>query len=320
MSIPMSLSLSLSGQPFNGPDIGGFEGDCTADLLGHWMALGAYYPFARNHTSNNTIDQEPWAFGEEIETVSRTAINRRYRLLPYLYTLFREASHSGTPVMRPTFFADFTDLNLREEQQTFLLGSDLLIVPRWASKPDLPSGDWDSIKLEQTDDGYQPIVMLRPGAIVPVGPVIQSTEDYTTDKITLLINPDSDGSANGTLYDDEGNGYGYQSGDYAIHRFVCSPDRDNRLRIEISHVEGNRKIPRSYRIGYVTDDDVVYSEWSTNRVQYVSFIADKTTTASYSLCPSVNAAAGNGFEATANLITAADFPVFCRLSAESLYH
>jgi alpha-glucosidase len=119
-------------------------------------------------------------------------------------------------------------------------------------------------------------VMLRPGAIVPVGPVIQSTEDYTTDKITLLINPKADGSASGTLYDDAGNGFGYQTGDYAIHRFVCTPDGEDRLKIEISQVEGNRKVHRSYRIGYVTDDDVVYSEWSGNRVRYVSVIPDKT--------------------------------------------
>jgi alpha-glucosidase len=274
LSIPMSLNLSLSGQPFNGPDIGGFEGDCSAELLGHWIALGAYYPFSRNHTSNNTIDQEPWAFGEEIEAVSRTAINRRYRLMPYLYTLFREASHSGTPVMRPVFFADFKDLDLRDEEETFLLGNDLLIVPRWASRPDMPSGDWDPVKLEKTDDGYQPMLMLRPGAIVPVGPVIQSTEEYTTEKITLLINPDSAGSASGILYDDAGDGFGYQSGDYAIHRFECSPDQDDRLKIEISRVEGDRKVDRSYRLGYVTDDDVIYLDWSTNLVQYVPLIAE----------------------------------------------
>ena len=333
LSIPMSLNLSLSGQPFNGPDIGGFEGDCSADLLGHWMALGAYYPFSRNHTSNNTINQEPWAFGEEIEAVSRTAINRRYRLMPYLYTLFREASHSGTPVMRPAFFADVTDLRLREEEQAFLLGSDLLIVPRWASSPDLPSGDWDPVKLEKTDDGYQPIVMLRPGAVVPVGPVIQSTEDYTTDKITLLINPDAAGSATGMLYDDAGDGYGYQTGDYAIHRFVCSPNGDDRLRIEVSHVKGDRKVHRSYRIGYVTDDDVVYSEWSTNLVHDVSLIADKTATASYSLFPSMYAVTGfhvskpavfpmkypgNGFETIANLIKTTNTTAFLRLNVESL--
>lgn len=90
MSVPMSINLGLSGQPFNGPDIGGFSGNVTADLLGHWMALGAYYPFSRNHSEKGTADQEPWVFGAKIEEVSRTAINRRYQLLPYLYTLFRE--------------------------------------------------------------------------------------------------------------------------------------------------------------------------------------------------------------------------------------
>lgn len=274
MSIPMSLNLGLSGQPFNGPDIGGFKGDCNEELLGHWMALGAYYPFSRNHTLNGTVNQEPWAFGEAVESISRTAINRRYRLMPYLYTLFREASQSGMPIMRPTFFADLTDKDLRDEQETFLLGGDLMIVPRWASDVDFPEGDWDRIKFEQKDDWVQPIVLLRPGAIVPVGPVIQSTEDYSTERITLLINPDEKGSAFGTLYHDAGDGYGYQSGDYAIHQFVCSRADANTLRIEISRVEGKMDIDRLYRIGYVTDDDVVYSEWTTNLVQNVPVIPD----------------------------------------------
>ena len=67
LSIPMSLSLSLSGQPFNGPDIGGFEGNCNPELLAHWMALGTYYPFSRNHASKNSINQEPWVFGKKLK-------------------------------------------------------------------------------------------------------------------------------------------------------------------------------------------------------------------------------------------------------------
>src|SRR5687768_5836449 len=109
----MSITLGLSGQPISGPDIGGFAGNCTPDLLGHWMAIGAYYPFSRNHTIAGSVSQEPWAFGPEIENVSRNAVNRRYRLLPYLYTLAREASKTGMPMMLPTFFADLSDLSLR---------------------------------------------------------------------------------------------------------------------------------------------------------------------------------------------------------------
>ncbi|MGM0484943.1 MAG: TIM-barrel domain-containing protein, partial [Candidatus Krumholzibacteriota bacterium] len=104
MSIPMTINLSLSGQPFNGPDIGGFDGNATPGLFGHWIAVGAFYPFCRAHTANNTDNQEPWEFGGDIEAVSRTALERRYRLLPYLYSLFHEASTAGMPVMRPVFF------------------------------------------------------------------------------------------------------------------------------------------------------------------------------------------------------------------------
>ena len=102
------------------------------------MALGAYYPFSRNHASKNSINQEPWVFGKKVEDISRTAINRRYKLFPYLYSLFRESSLTGIPIMKPVFFADPKDLSLRSEEQAFLLGENLLVVPRWASNVDLP--------------------------------------------------------------------------------------------------------------------------------------------------------------------------------------
>ena len=263
MSIPMSINLSLSGQPFNGPDIGGFTKSPSADLFGNWIALGAYYPFSRNHTSNETEDQEPWAFGEEIENVSRTAINRRYRLMPYLYTLFHEAATTGMPIMRPTFFADIQDENLREEQQSFLLGENLLVIPRWAEGLKMPEGDWQDIAFEETDDTYQAIVKLRDGAIVPMGPVIQSTEDYSTKKLTLLINPDKSGNAFGSLYDDAGEGFGYQDGDYAILDFSAFKTAENTLKVSVKQTEGTRKTAREYRIGLVKDGTIQYSDWSS---------------------------------------------------------
>lgn len=287
MSIPMCINLSLSGQPFNGPDIGGFEGNCDAELLGHWMALGAYYPFSRNHSSNNTIDQEPWAFGTPIENVSRTALNRRYRLMPYLYSLFREASISGTPIMQPVFFADYIDANLRSEQQLFLLGSDLLIAPRWATNVSFPKGNWNQIKFENTDDGYQPYVFLRPGAIVPITGIIQSTAEYKTDSVTLLMNPNTDGSAWGKLYDDAGNGYDYQTGDYAVHQFVSSKYHADSLKVIIQRNEGNRRINRTYRIGYVLNNTITYSNWSKDTVQYVKIVTDSQPEIDKTLLPSM---------------------------------
>ncbi|MCF0196165.1 MAG: alpha-glucosidase, partial [Bacteroidaceae bacterium] len=167
-SIPMSLTLGLSGQPFNGPDIGGFCGSSTASLVANWTAVGVFFPFVRNHTIDGSVNQEPWAFDTKTTDVCRTSINRRYRLMPYVYTLFQEASQTGMPVMRPAFMADSKDRALRAEQQAFMLGADLYIIPRWAPDVSIPAGDWDVLQLESTDDGVQPYVAQRPGSIVPM--------------------------------------------------------------------------------------------------------------------------------------------------------
>lgn len=93
--------------------------------------------------------------GEQTEQVCRTAINRCYRLLPYIYTLFHESSTDGQPIMRPVFFADVADTTLRKEQQAFMLGQDLLIIPRWAKDAKLPKGNWNILHFDEPADHYQ---------------------------------------------------------------------------------------------------------------------------------------------------------------------
>src|SRR5439155_27066501 len=86
-SVPMVLNLGMSGQPFAGPDIGGFAGAGDPGLFARWMGFGALFPFARGHSEKGTIRKEPWAFGRGVEATCRRAIATRYRLLPYLYTV-----------------------------------------------------------------------------------------------------------------------------------------------------------------------------------------------------------------------------------------
>lgn len=270
LATPMILTMGLSGQPFCGPDLGGYKGSPDTTLFADWMALGAFYPFCRDHTEIGSANQEPWKFGKKVENISRTALNRRYRLMPYLYTLFHETSITGLPIMRPVFFADPQDTSLRGEQQSFLLGDNLLIIPRWAKDTKQPSGNWVQLKLEMHDDGVQPIVKLRPGAIVPMTKVIQSTVEYKTDSVTLLVNPKDDGTAHGTLYDDAGDGFEYQNGDYALDQFSSTMGDGQQLRITITRKSGNRPEHRVYRIGYVIDGNIFYSDWSGDQIQYVS--------------------------------------------------
>ena len=242
MSIPMTLNLGLSGQPFSGPDIGGFRKNATPELYAQWIALGAFFPFCRSHSSRGTEPHEPWAFGAEVEAVARVALQRRYRLLPYLYTLFREAAMTGVPVMRPLFFADPADPTLRTEDQAFLLGNDLLVIPRWAETPALPQGYSRAISLvgeEDAADPYQCQLRIRDGAIIPLTRVIQSTADYNPDDVSLIISLDATGEATGSLYEDSNDGYEHLHGGYGLTHYRARRV-EGQLELTVVGTEGDR--------------------------------------------------------------------------------
>ncbi len=273
MSIPMVLNLGLSGQPFSGPDISGFSGNTDAELYAQWIAVGAFYPFSRGHAEKEANDKEPWAFGPEVEKVAQTALNRRYRLLPYFYTLFNEASQTGLPVMRPVFFADAKDTTLRKEDQAFMLGSDLLIVPKWAVDPALPKGNWRSISINGEDsrnDRYQVDVKIKAGAIVPLANLVQNTTQYRTDSLTLLISPDAKGVAKGSMYQDKGDGYGYKKGEYALWSFTAKTN-NNVVTVNVQKAAGRlNATAKSYKLILYTNKGIVESRWLKGETLSVS--------------------------------------------------
>ena len=266
LSVPMSLTLGLSGQPFNGPDIGGFCENVNAELLAQWTAMGVYFPFVRNHTIDGSVDQEPWAFGEEVLNSCRTAIERRYMLMPYVYTAFREASINGMPVMRPLFMADPKDRTLRSEDQAFLLGGDLMITPRWAENVAQPhNGSWQIVNLSSMssfhDDLHQAELRQRPGSIIPMAQLAQSTAELRTDSLTLLVCLDTDGKACGQVYEDEGDGFSYRDGNYLLSRFDATLQK-RLLTVTMTPAEGKMsETDRTLRIGYVKNGRVQYSAW-----------------------------------------------------------
>jgi alpha-glucosidase len=264
MSIPMVLNLGLSGQPFSGPDLGGFALNTSADLFGQWIGMGTFFPFLRGHAAKGENNKETWAFGSKIENVSRNALNRRYRLLPYYYTLFNEASKTGMPVMRPVFFADPKDTTLRKEDQLFLVGNDLLIIPKWAVHPAQPNGIWRTISIageNSTTDSYQADVKLRGGAILPLCNIIQNTTQYNPDSLTLMVSLDKKGKATGTLYEDAGEGFKYKKGEYLLSGFTAK-QTGSEVKVDIYRKEGNLKPHNRYfKVCIVTDKGSVEGNW-----------------------------------------------------------
>ncbi|WP_207421109.1 TIM-barrel domain-containing protein [Desertivirga brevis] len=241
LSVPMSITLGLSGQPFNGPDIGGFLENTSGELWANWLGFGVFMPFARGHACAGTNDKEPWAYGEEIERSSRIALERRYRLLPYLYTQFYNTSKTGLPVMAPVFFADAKDLKLRNEEQAFLMGENVLVIPAFAKNPALPAGIWEDLSLVEGDmtDKYQAKLKIKGGSIIPAGKIIQNTTERSFDPLTLLVCPNKKGSAEGQLYIDAGDGWGFKTGDYSLLSFNAKRV-GNTVNIKLASKAGKR--------------------------------------------------------------------------------
>jgi alpha-glucosidase len=236
-SIPMALNLGLSSQPFAGPDAGGFRGNPGGELFARWFELAAYLPFFRGHSDKGACRKEPWSFGPRVEAVVRASIERRMRLLPYLYTAFREAHETGAPVVRPVFLADPGDPGLRAIDDAFLLGRDLLVAPvveprRSRKRVVLPrhdGGGWYEFprgerRLEARRHvagaplGTTP-VFVRAGSIVPTIDARASTAGGFGPVLHLHVFPDRSGKAAGRLYEDAGDGLAHLDGTFRDSRF-----------------------------------------------------------------------------------------------------
>ncbi|XP_029885184.1 sucrase-isomaltase, intestinal-like [Aquila chrysaetos chrysaetos] len=95
------MEFSLFGISFTGADICGFFKDSEYELCLRWMQLGAFYPYSRNHNQKGTRRQDPVSWNSTFQEISRTMLNIRYTLLPYLYTLMYDAHAHGSTVIRP---------------------------------------------------------------------------------------------------------------------------------------------------------------------------------------------------------------------------
>jgi alpha-glucosidase len=238
MSTPMLLSLGISGYPLVGDDIGGFAGSPPADLLTRWFEVGALNPIYRDHTAKGTLDQEPWVHGPEHEAIRRKYIELRYELMPYLYTGIEEMSRTGLPLMRPVFLEYPQASDFYGDNRDFLFGRDFFVAPVTTDMVDaeeisLPPGEWydfwTSTKLSSKQRfTLQPRLdemplYVRAGAIVPMQPLVQSTEETPNGPLELRVYlPGSaSGDCRGTLYQDDGHTFAYQKGEILRVNYSC---------------------------------------------------------------------------------------------------
>ncbi len=245
----MVTGLGLSGIAFCGNDVGGFAGRTEVALFARWLTIAVFQPFLRTHTFVNTADAEPWSFGEEVEEISRNYINLRYRLLPYVYSCFLQASQSGMPVSR-SLALDYTHDDLIYDtrfQNQFLFGASVLVAPvesdKEITKVYLPDGEWYDFHSGQKYVGQQIVyvdcpvsrlpIFVKAGGMLPMQPLVQFAGETHDGTLTVHLYQGGDG-ASFQLYEDDGHSLDYRDGQ-STSRMITF---DGHSRMTISASEG----------------------------------------------------------------------------------
>lgn len=243
----LNHQMGLSGIPFVGDDIGGYIGPTSKELYIRWMQSGAFAPFMRSHKEAFAAANEPWAFGEEAEIISRNYIQLRYRLAPYWYSLFEEASRTGAPMVRPlAYYHPFhsTSYAAPYSYQSWI-GSQLMLVPVTPEQRHvdvwLPEGKWYDVHSDQVYAGggshrvetvlHHVPLFVKAGAIIPMQRVNQSMQESNGDTLFLHVYAGADGQQ--TWYDDAGDGSAYQQGEFQ-QRLFRYEDSGRRLVLDAS--------------------------------------------------------------------------------------
>lgn len=252
LGVRMVNSLGITGVPFVGYDVGGFTGEASVRLFTRWITIGALSPFFRGHTMVNSPDAEPWAFGEEVESISRNFIRFRYQLMPYLYSAFEEASRTGMPIQR-----SMAVMHAHEDwvyqsifQNQYFFGPFILVAPvvshQSYTKIHFPAGEWYSIYDGQRLDGNREAIVESPlhrlpvyiqaGAVVPMQRPVMHTRETVNELILHVYAGNKETYFD--FYDDDGSSFGYEQGEYMRRTLHHQGDKRS---LTLAKQEGNWK-------------------------------------------------------------------------------
>nr|AAN74758.1 neutral alpha glucosidase C hybrid [synthetic construct] len=291
ISIPMLLTLSITGISFCGADIGGFIGNPETELLVRWYQAGAYQPFFRGHATMNTKRREPWLFGEEHTRLIREAIRERYGLLPYWYSLFYHAHVASQPVMRPLWVEFPDELKTFDMEDEYMLGSALLVHPVTEPKATtvdvfLPGSNevwydyktfahWEggcTVKIPVALDTIP--VFQRGGSVIPIKTTVgKSTGWMTESSYGLRVALSTKGSSVGELYLDDGHSFQYLHQKQFLHRkfSFCSSVLINSSADRRGHYPSKCVVEKILVLGFRKEPSSVTTHSSDGKDQPVAF-------------------------------------------------
>ena len=217
----IALQMGMQGMAYMHSDLGGFAGPNLDDeLYARWLQYGVFQPIFRPHAQEE-VAAEPVLREKKAKELAKAAIELRYRMLPYNYTLAFENNQLGLPLMRPLFYEEPQNEKLFGVSDTYLWGHEFLVSPvlskgaKEASVYFPRKNTWFDFYTEQKYQGgtTQTVllvndhipVFVRAGAFVPMIKVIQTTKNYSLKDFDLHYYHDASVSnGSGKLYDDNG--------------------------------------------------------------------------------------------------------------------
>ena len=303
LHVPIAINTSLSGLPYWGTDIGGFNptAEYTAELHVRWFQFGAFNPLFRSHGRNWHLrlpwgwdggDGGPFEAGQwrvdpaelkrpEVEKILRKYLELRYQLMPYLYTAVRECHETGLPIIRALWLHYPTDPIAVARGDQFLWGRDLLVAPvvekgATARRVYLPKGVWWDFWTQERIEGGREVeksvdldtmpLYVRGGAVMPLDPVRQYADEPVTEPMSLVVYPGADGTS--TFYEDDGKSFAYRKGD---HMSIVMAWRDRDRQLSLNLAPGSRMrppSPRTFRVAVAGDMKYRTVSFSGKPVQF----------------------------------------------------
>ena len=260
LTMPMIMGTGLAGEPFDGFDIGGFNGSPSGQLYMRFLQIGVLMPFCRTHSSKGTIEQEPWDYGHMYTYINKKLIWFRYKILPDLYTAFYEHTQTGSPIIRPLVWQYQDDPKTYNINDQFMLGDHLMAAPvihkgENSRRLYLPEGKWYGFFSDSTYTGGKEITVPAPiravdtynkvyshplaglplfvqaGSVIPMQEVQQYVGEKRITNMTLRVY--DGGSQKSELYEDDGKTQDYRKGQYRLTTFTTN---SNRSHLDI-HIE-----------------------------------------------------------------------------------
>ena len=239
--------MAMSGVPFCGTDIGGFSGEPDGELFTRWIQLGTFAPFMRAHSAGDTAEREPWSFGEPFTSINRKFIELRYRLMPYLYSVFWEHHRYGFPILRPMVMLEQEEMSNNYREDEFGFGDKILVCPileqgAISRMVYLPKGQWYNFWTHELLNGgsEQHIeasietmpLFVKAGAVIPEYPVMQYVGEKTLDEVMLNVYF-ADYEVNSFFFEDHGDTFAYEQDIYSEKKFIVKGE-EKTLEIQQS--------------------------------------------------------------------------------------